>query len=133
MLGGFSVPVKSVLPVPRIFMTGPRLAYIALAGCEAEDDGCGAEEDGRRRGPSRAQEVAEDPEAHAEHAGGDVRAPARERDEEHACCEKCSDGAGDPTSPQRRAPLRSALHVSLLAQDTLPRCVDVTERTLPGG
>lgn len=55
-----------------------------LYGGQPEEDGGGAKEDGRRREPSWAKEVSKDPEANAERAGGDVRAPAEERDEDLA-------------------------------------------------
>ena len=76
-----------------------------MTGGQPEDDGGGAKEDGCRREPSRAEEVAKDPEAYTERAGGDVRAPAEERGDDHACCEKHSYGAGDPTAEQPRASL----------------------------
>ncbi len=57
----------------------------SLHGGQPEEDGGGAKEDGRRREPCRAKEVSKDPEANAEYAGGDIRAPAEERDEDLAC------------------------------------------------
>ena len=77
----------------------------SLYGGEPEEDSGGAEEDRRGRESPGAEEVAKDPEAPAKHAGGDVRAPAKERGEDRAYCEKYADGAGDPAAEQRRASL----------------------------
>ena len=82
-----------------------RSVLTSLYGGEPEEDGGGAEEDRRGREFSGAEEVAEDPEAHAKRAGGDVRAPAKERGEARAHCEKYADGAGDPAAEQCRASL----------------------------
>ena len=77
----------------------------SLYGGQPEEDGGNAEEDRRGRQFSGAEEVAKDPEAHAKHAGGDVRTPAKERGEDRAYCEKYADGAGDPAAEQRGASL----------------------------
>ena len=77
----------------------------SLYGGQPEEDGGGAEEDRCGRQFSGAEEVAKDPEAHAKRAGGDVRAPAKERGEDRAYCEKYADGAGDPAAEQPRASL----------------------------
>ena len=104
----------------------------SLYGVQPEEDGGGAEEDRRGREFSGAEEVAKDPEAHAKYAGGDVRAPAKERGEDRACCEKYADGAGDPAAEARRASLWYWIIVRLLfrypgvrvfAQNPLPKAV----------
>jgi hypothetical protein len=108
------------------------LANIALARGEPEEDSGGAEEDRRGRGFPGAEEVAKDTEAHTKRAGGDDWAPAKERGEDRAYCEKYADGAGDPAAEQHRATLLywiiarfvfRYLCVRVFAQNPLPLAV----------
>ncbi len=101
----------------------------SLYGGQPEEDGGGAEKDRRGREFPGAEEVGKDSEAHAKYAGGEVRAPAKERGEDRACCEKYTDGAGDPAAEQRGASpwywiiarlLLRYLCVRVFAQNPLP-------------